>query len=213
MDKFRNRYKAGVVLASYLQEFAHRKDVIILALPRGGVPVAYEVATALSLPLDICLVRKLGLPGHEEYAMGAIAFGGTVILNESVVSELNLERALIDEVLKKEQKELIRREHLYRGSRPFPDLSGKTIILVDDGIATGSTMRAAVAALKKHHPTSIVIAVPVAAFSTCEEMSELVDKVICPLTPIQFHAVGLWYEDFSQTSDDEVIELLKKSTN
>lgn len=209
MHKFKDRSEAGSVLATYLKEFARQKDVIILALPRGGVPVAYEIATALFLPLDICLVQKLGLPGHEEYAMGAIAFGGTVIFNESIISALNLNQDTIDGVLKAEQKELIR-EHLYRDNRPFPDLLGKTIILVDDGITTGSSMHAAVEALKQHKPASIIIAVPVAASSTCEEMTALVDKIVCPLQPVHFHAVGFWYDDFSQTSDDEVIDLLKK---
>lgn len=211
MKQFSNRYEAGKVLATHLQEFAHNKKAIILALPRGGVPVAYEVALALSLPLDICLVRKLGLPGHEEYAMGAIAFGGTVMFNESIIDELKIDQDSIAKVLTAEQKELIRRELLYRGKRSFPELLGKTIILVDDGIATGSTMRAAVEALKQHKPASIIIAVPVAASSTCEEMAKLVDKVICPLKPNPFHAVGLWYNDFAQTSDEEVIALLKKT--
>jgi predicted phosphoribosyltransferase len=173
MHQFKDRSEAGTILATYLKEFAHQKNIIILALPRGGVPVAYEIATALFLPLDICLVRKLGLPGHEEYAMGAIAFGGTVIFNESIISILNLEQDAIDRVLKAEQKELIRREHLYRGNRPFPDLLGKTIILVDDGIATGFSMRAAVEALKQDKAAAIIIAVPVASSSTCDEMMTL----------------------------------------
>jgi len=211
MDKFTDRYEAGRILATYLNDFAYLKDVIVLALPRGGVPVAYEIASALSLPLDVFIVRKLGVPGHEEYAVGAIASGGTVFFNESMMRELNLEQGAIDRVLKTEQKELIRREHLYRGNRPFPDLSGKTIILVDDGIATGATMYAAIEALRQYNPASIIIAVPVAAYSTCQGMANLVDKIVCPLQPIEFHAVGLWYADFSQTSDKEVIELLKKS--
>ena len=211
MEKFIDRQDAGVVLAKQLSDYANQSNVIVLALPRGGVPVAYEVAVALSVPLDVFIVRKLGVPGYEELAMGAIASGGTAIFNEPLIHNLNLDHASIDAVLQSEQKELVRREHLYRGDRSFPALSGKIIILVDDGIATGATMRAAVMALRKHQPTSIIIAVPVAAREACEEMAKLVDKIICPLRPINFHAVGLWYENFSQTADSEVIELLEKS--
>lgn len=211
MDKFFNRREAGVVLAQYLKEFANKPNVIILALPRGGVPVAYEIATALSVPLDVFIVRKLGMPGHEELAIGAMASGGTIFFNDSMMSQLNLDRFSIQHVIKNEQEELLRREHLYRGGRPFPNLEEKTIILVDDGIATGATMKAAIQALRQHKPTSIVIAVPVAAYSACEEMAPLVEEIVCPLKPIDFYAVGLWYENFPQTSDNEVIELLKKS--
>ncbi len=211
MDKFTNRQEAGTILAEYLKDYANQSNVIILALPRGGVPVAYEIATALAIPLDIFIVRKLGVPGHEELAMGAIASGGTVIFNEPLINELNLDQSSIDLVLQGEQKELLRRELLYRGDRLFPKLLDKTIILVDDGIATGSTMFAAVTALRKYKPASIIIAVPVAARKTCEEMTRLVDKIICPLQPINFYAVGLWYENFTQTSDSEVVELLEKS--
>ena len=213
MEKYIDRYEAGIVLANHLKDYANQEQVIALALPRGGVPVAYEIATALSIPLDIFIVRKLGVPGHEELAMGAIASGGTVVFNEPLMNQLNIEQKLIDSVLAAEQKELVRRERLYRGNRPLPILLGKTIILVDDGIATGSTMLAAVKALHKHKPASIIIAVPVAARSTCEELKTLVDKIVCPLRPINFYAVGLWYEQFSQTSDDEVIELLKQSNS
>jgi putative phosphoribosyl transferase len=211
MDKFTDRQEAGTTLAKYLKDYANQPNIIILALPRGGVPVAYEIATALAIPLDIFIVRKLGVPGHEELAMGAIASGGTVIFNEPLMHNLNLEQSSINNVLKVEQKELLRRELLYRGNRPFPNLLGKTIILVDDGIATGSTMFAAIKALRTYKPASIIIAVPVAAHETYEEMSRLVDKIICPLQPINFYAVGLWYENFSQTSDREVIKLLQKS--
>ncbi|MGQ3891257.1 phosphoribosyltransferase [Legionella sp. CNM-4043-24] len=211
MDKFIDRFDAGIFLAENLKEYANKPNVIILALPRGGVPVAYEIATALSVPLDVFIVRKLGLPGHEELALGAIASGDTIFFNEPLMSQLNINRLSIQHVVEKEQEELLRREHLYRGNRFFPNLKEKTIILVDDGIATGSTMKAAIKALRKHNPASIVIAVPVAAYSTCEELAPLVDKIVCPLKPIDFYAVGLWYEQFPQTSDNEVIELLKKS--
>lgn len=213
MEKYIDRKEAGIVLAKHLKDYVNQLNAIVLALPRGGVPVAYEVAKALSIPLDVFVVRKLGVPGHEELAMGAVASGGTVIFNEQLMSQLNLEQSSIDAVLQSEQKELVRRERLYRGDCPFPELSGKTIILVDDGIATGSTMQAAVKALRKHKPASIIIAVPVAAYATCEEMATLVDKIICPLRPINFYAVGLWYEQFSQTADSEVIELLEKSNS
>lgn len=210
MDKFIDRYEAGVILAKYLKDYAHNPNVIILALPRGGVPVGYEIATVLSAPLDVFIVRKLGLPGHEELAMGAIASGGTVFFNEPLMNQLNLDRLTIQNVVEKEREELLRREQLYRGNRPFPNLKEKIVILVDDGIATGSTMRAAIEALRTHKPTSIVIAIPVAAYSTCSEMAHLVERIVCPLKPIDFYAVGLWYENFPQISDDEVIELLKK---
>lgn len=213
MERYIDRYEAGTVLAEYLKDYANQTNVIVLALPRGGVPVAYEIATALSIPLDIFIVRKLGVPGHAELAMGAIASGGTVVFNEPLMNQLNIEPRLIDAVLASEQKELVRRELLYRDNRPFPNLVDKTIILVDDGIATGSTMLAAVKALTKHKPASIIIAVPVVARSTCDELEALVDKIVCPLTPINFYAVGLWYEQFPQISDKEVIELLKQSNS
>lgn len=211
MDKFIDRQEAGIILTKHLKNYAHQSNVIILALPRGGVPVAYEIAKALSLPLDVFIVRKLGVPGHEELAMGAIASGDTVIFNESMMKQMNLEESLIEGVLRAEKKELLRRERLYRRNRPAIDPTGKTIILVDDGIATGSTMLAAIQALRKHKPESIVVAVPVSPQSTYKGMKALVDKIICPLTPINFYSVGLWYENFTQTSDDEVIELLDKT--
>ena len=211
MDKFIDRFEAGVILAKYLKDFANKPNVIILALPRGGVPVAYEIANALSAPLEVFVVRKLGLPGHEELAIGAIASGGTVFFNEPLINQLNLDRLSIQHVIEKEREELQRREHLYRGSNPFPDLKEKIVIVVDDGIATGATMMAAIEAIRIHRPKSIVIAVPVAAYSTCEELAPLVEKIVCPLKPIDFYAVGLWYENFPQTSDTEVIALLKKS--
>ncbi|CAM3067662.1 phosphoribosyltransferase [Legionella steigerwaltii] len=206
-----DRNQAGSVLADLLKNYAKRTDVIILALPRGGVPVAYQVATKLSLPLDIFIVRKLGVPGHEELAMGAIASGGIAVFNEEVVQMLHIQQDAIDKIQKSEQEELSRRELVYRGKRPFPELSGKTVILVDDGIATGYTMRAAIAALKQKKPAKIIVAVPVAARSTCDEIAPLVDELICPMRPNNFYAVGLWYNDFAQTTDDEVMELLQRS--
>ena len=196
------------MLAESLKEYAHRSDVIVLALPRGGVPVAYEVSKSLSAKLDVFIVRKLGVPGHEEFAMGAIASGGIAVLNEATVRLVGIDQQTINNVLQSEQKELTRREALYRGDKPFPDLTGKIVILVDDGIATGSTMTAAVTALQQKKLADIIIAVPVASRATCEEMKGLVKTIICPLQPVDFHAVGLWYDDFSQTTDDEVIELL-----
>ena len=213
MDKFIDRQDAGIILAGYLDNYTNQSNVIVLALPRGGVPVAYEIALALSAPLDIFIVRKLGVPGHEEVAMGAIASGNTVIFNEPLMKQLNLNQSSIELVLQKEQEELVRRERLYRGNRSFPSLSNKTVILVDDGMATGASMQAAVVALRKHKPASIVVAVPVAARETCEEMAKIVDVIICPLRPISFYAVGLWYEYFSQVSDEDVIALLEKANS
>jgi putative phosphoribosyl transferase len=211
--KYLDRKHAGLVLSELLKNYNYnrRKDVIVLALPRGGVPVAYEIAMMLCLELDVFIVRKLGVPGHEELAMGALASGGTVVFNDELINYLQIQKSSIDSVIQPEQKELMRREHLYRGNKPFPHLTGKTIILVDDGIATGSTMKAAIMALQQKQPKEIVVAVPVAALSTCDEISGLVKTLICPLQPVDFHAVGLWYDNFSQTSDEEVIELLEQS--
>jgi predicted phosphoribosyltransferase len=208
---FANRREAGRILASLVMKYADRGDVLVLALPRGGVPVAFEVARALNVPLDVFIVRKLGVPGHDELAMGAIATGGVRVLNEDVVNSLELEPEVIDAVAAREEKELARRERLYRGARPAPDVHGRTVILVDDGLATGSTMRAAVAALRKQRPARIVVAVPVAAPETCEEFKTEVDETICAATPRMFNGVGRWYEDFSQTTDDEVHELLAQA--
>ena len=213
MDKFINRQHAGQILANSLKNYANKPNVIVLALPRGGVPVAYEIARTLSIPLDVFIVRKLGVPGHEEFAMGAIASGGTVLLNQSIIKQLKLQQSSIDAVIQSEQTELMRRERVYRGNRPFPDLLGKTIILVDDGIATGATIQAAISGLRKHKPSSIIVAVPVAAYETCQSMTSLIEQLICPLQPINFFAVGLWYEDFSQTTDEEVIDLLERSNS
>ena len=192
-------------------KYADRDDVLVLALPRGGVPVGFEVAQALRAPLDVFIVRKLGVPGHDELAMGAIATGGVRVLNDDVVISLELEPDVIDAVAAREGKELARRERLYRGARPAPDVHGRTVILVDDGLATGSTMRAAVAALRKQTPARIVVAVPVAAPETCEEFKAEVDEVVCAATPRMFNGVGRWYENFSQTTDEEVHELLAQA--
>ena len=209
--KYIDRRHAGIVLAKLLKEYSRRTDAIILALPRGGVPVAYEIAVALSLALDVFIVRKLGVPGHEELAMGAIASGGVSVFNKEIVQALHIDQASIDIIKQAELEELIRRERLYRGNSPFPDLLGKTIILVDDGIATGSTMKAALRALQQQKPATIIIAVPVAALSMADEIACLADVIVCPLRPVNFYAVGLWYDNFSQTTDEEVIELLEKS--
>jgi putative phosphoribosyl transferase len=212
MERFRNRYQAGKVLAQELKEYAHRPDVIVLALPRGGVPVAYEVATALHVPLEVFLVRKLGLPGHEELAMGAIASGGVRFLNDDVVAATGVPPALIEQVAAREQRELERREKVYRGDRPAPDLKNKTVILIDDGLATGASMHAAALAARSQGARAVIVAVPVAAEQTCQNLTAVADRVICSVTPPEFYAVGLWYDDFTQTEDDEVRELLDLAT-
>jgi predicted phosphoribosyltransferase len=208
---FRDRTEAGQHLAAILAKYANRPGVLVLALPRGGVPVAYEVAKQLGAPLDIFLVRKLGVPGHEELAMGAIASGGVRVVNEDVVGYLKIPEEVIDTVTEIEQQELERREHAYRGDRPPPDVKGRVVILIDDGLATGSTMRAAAAALRKQGPARIVVAVPVSSRETCNEFRSEVDEIVCAVTPEPFRGVGLWYEDFSQTTDDEVRELLERA--
>jgi erythromycin esterase-like protein/predicted phosphoribosyltransferase len=205
---FRDRREAGRLLAAKLTTYANLPDVIVLALPRGGVPVAYEVARALGAPLDVFIVRKLGLPGYEELAMGAVATGGVRVLNDQLVKRLGIPDHVIEAVAAREQQELARRERLYRGNRPPPDVRGRTVILVDDGLATGATMHAAIQALRQQQPARIVVAVPTAPPEACEEMKAEADDVICAITPEPFHAVGVWYEDFSQTTDEEVRELL-----
>jgi len=210
MSRFRDRRDAGRLLAAKLGAYANRPDVLVLALPRGGVPVAAEVAQALGAPLDVFLVRKLGVPGHEELAMGAIASGGVRVLNQDIVRALNIPDRVIDAVAAKEADELARRERLYRGARPPLDVRGHTIILVDDGLATGATMHAAIEALRQQRPAHIVVAVPIASPETCEKLRAEADDVICAVTPEPFYAVGLWYEDFSQTTDEEVRELLAR---
>lgn len=208
---YSDRSEAGKVLASKLLKYKHRPDVLVLALPRGGVPVAYEVATALDVPLDIFLVRKLGVPGHEELAMGAIATGGVRVLNEDTLSYIDIADSVIDSITARELKELRRRELAYRGNRPEPDVRGRTVIVVDDGLATGSTIRAAAQALRQQGPKKIVVAVPVAALHTCDEYCIGVDEIVCAVTPEPFLGVGRWYDDFSQTSDDEVHDLLARA--
>ena len=209
--RFHNRSEAGRLLASKLQHYAGHHQIVVLALPRGGVPVAYEVARALGAPLDVFLVRKLGVPGHEELAMGAIATGDVRVLNVRLVHELQIPDQAVEEVTARERRELLRREQAYRGNRLPPDISGKTIILIDDGIATGSTMRAAIAALQKQHPAKLVVAVPAAALSTYEEVRSEVDDIVAVMTPEPFHGVGQWYTDFTQTTDEEVRELLARA--
>ncbi|WP_408890071.1 phosphoribosyltransferase [Myxococcus faecalis] len=210
---FQDRSTAGRALARLLRHHAHRPDTRVLALPRGGVPVAYEVARALGAPLDVFIVRKLGTPGHEELAMGAIATGGTRVLNPEVIDELGITSAQLDAVTAHETRELQRREVSYRQGRPALDVHGCDVILVDDGLATGSTMRAAVAALRLRHPSHITVAVPVAPPDTCDALAPLVDEMVCARTPEPFGAVGLWYRHFDQTSDEEVQDLLARSAH
>jgi putative phosphoribosyl transferase len=208
---FKDRRDAGRKLAPRLPHYADRKDVVVLALPRGGVPVGYEVAKKLNAPLDVFLVRKLGVPGHEELAMGAIASGGVRVVNEDLVKYLGIPGEVIDGITAVEQRELERRELAYRDNRPRPDVKDRVVILIDDGLATGSTMRAAAESLRQQEPRRIVVAVPVASPETCKEFRSEVDEIVCAVTPEYFQGVGLWYEDFSQTSDEEVRELLKRA--
>jgi putative phosphoribosyl transferase len=210
-QRFTDRYHAGRRLATALAPYAGRPNLLVLALPRGGVPVGFEVARALHAPLDVMLVRKLGVPGHEELAMGAIASGGVRVLSDDIVKALGIPDRVIATVAANEESELARREHAYRDNRPPPDVRGKTVILVDDGLATGSTMRAAAAALQAQHPERLVIAVPVAPRETCQSLLNAADDVVCPTVPEPFFAVGNWYEDFSQTTDEEVRQLLARA--
>jgi putative phosphoribosyl transferase len=209
--RFRDRTEAGRVLAERLREYADGDDVVVLALPRGGVPVAHEVAKALDAPLSVVVARKLGVPGYPELAMGAIASGGSVVLDEGLVGRLGVSRQQLQQVVIDEAGEVARREELYRGGRELPDLEGKTVILVDDGLATGATMRAAALALRELNPAKIVVAVPVAAEETCRQFEDVADDVVCAVTPRPFYAVGQWYEDFDQTTDEEVRDLLAQS--
>jgi predicted phosphoribosyltransferase len=208
---FQDRVHAGRLLAARLSEYRGRPDLLVLGLPRGGVPVAFEVAQALGAPLDVYIVRKLGAPGHEELAMGAIASGGVRVLNEAVVRSMRVSAEEIEAVARAEEEELRRQERVYRGERPPPDVSGRTVILVDDGLATGSTMHAAVVALRQNGPRELVIAVPTAPPETCAELEAEADRVVCAVTPQPFFAIGVWYRDFSPTSDQEVRELLERA--
>jgi predicted phosphoribosyltransferase len=208
---FQDRFQAGRLLASKLRGFANRSDTVVLALPRGGVPVGFEVAKALPAPLDVFVVRKLGVPGHEELAMGAIASGGICVLNEDLVRAAGIPNELINAVGADEERELERRERVYREGRPPVAVQGRTVILVDDGLATGSSMRVAVMALKRKKPAQIVVAVPVGAPETCAEIESAVDQVVCVVTPEPFRSVGEWYRDFSQTSDEDVRDLLRRA--
>jgi putative phosphoribosyl transferase len=210
--RFADRREAGRILSAQLSAYAGRDDVIVLGLPRGGVPVAFEAAQALNAPLDLFLVRKLGAPGHEELAMGAIASGGVVVVNNEVVRALRISSDTVTAEVENERAELTRREAIYRCGRHPLDVRGKIVILVDDGLATGSTMRAAVAALRQKEPARIVVAVPVGAAATCAEFQSIADECVCAIAPEDFHAVGLWYDDFAQTGDDEVCELLIRAT-
>jgi len=211
-EAFIDRRHAGRVLASRMTKYAGRQDVIVLALPRGGVPVAYEVASALAAPMDVFLVRKLGTPGHRELAMGAIASGGVRVINHDVVQWYGISASAIDHIAREEQEELERRERAYRDDRPAPELTDKIVILIDDGLATGSTMRAAAQAVRARRPARTVVAVPVGAPQTCAELSVVADEVVCVRMPDPFSAVGQWYLNFEQTSDEEVRELLQKSS-
>lgn len=210
--RFKDRRDAGRRLAAALLEYAGRSDVIVLALPRGGVPVAFEVAQALSAPLDVFLVRKLGVPGHAELAMGAIAAGGIEVLSEDLIRDLRIPRELVQQVAVRERIELDRRDRAYRAGLQAPAIRDRTVLLVDDGLATGSTMQAATLALRQQGPARIVIAVPVGASETCTQLGGLSDGVVCLQMPEPFTAVGLWYEDFGQTSDEEVAHLLNDAT-
>ena len=206
--QFHDRTEAGQFLAEKLEAYSNRPDVLVLALPRGGVPVAAEVAKKLNVPLDVFMVRKLGLPGHPELAMGAIATGGVRVLNGDVVDSMRISDSVIDAVTAQEQQELERRERAYRDDLPPPEVQGKTVILVDDGIATGSTMIAAVAALRQLETGHIIVAAPVIARSTYDQVHDAADEVVAVIVPQEFHGVGQWYADFSQTTDDEVRQLL-----
>ena len=211
IDRFHDRRHAGRLLAQQLAAYVGRSDVIVLGLPRGGVPVAAEVARELKAPLDVFVVRKLGVPHREELAMGAIASGGVRVLNDDVVRSLHISQEVLERVVENESRELERREQLYRGTRPSLELSRKVAILVDDGLATGSTMRAAIEAARRRGPAQVVAAVPVAAPSVCESLRSLADDVVCVATPQHLYAVGQWYSDFSQTRDEEITDLLGMS--
>ena len=208
LSQYSDRRSAGEILAGHLQHYASSPEAIVLALPRGGIPVASEVARVLKLPLDVFVVRKLGMPGHEELALGAIASGGVRVLNDEIIASLKPPWTAIEAVTRQELIELQRREEFYRAQRPHLELRGRTVIIVDDGLATGATMRAAVAAIRQLHAARIVVAVPVAAPDICALFESEVDEIVCPLTPAGFNSVGHWYASFDQTTDDEVCRLL-----
>jgi predicted phosphoribosyltransferase len=210
---FQDRHDAGRKLAAKLTKYANDPNVLVLALPRGGVPVAYQVARALNVPLDVFLVRKLGVPAQPELAMGAIASGGARVLNTDIISMLRVPPYVLEQVAAQEQEELARREVLYRQGKPPPDVRGRTVILVDDGLATGASMRVAIRALRQLNPASVVVAVPTASNETCDEFRDYADEIICAVTPEPFIAVGAWYEDFSQTTDETVTELLGRAAH
>jgi len=210
--RFRDRREAGRLLAPLLREYAGREGVVVLALPRGGVPVAYEIACALRAPLDVFTVRKLGVPGHEELAMGAIATGGARVLDRELIALLRIPSEVVEEIAAIEQRELERRERLYRDDRPFPELSGKAVILVDDGLATGASMRAAIDALRPLGPARIVAAIPVAPVESFAAVRAAADDAVCYEIPTRFGGVGAWYVDFGQTTDDEVRALLAEAS-
>lgn len=211
IDFLIDRTEAGQLLADRLTNYADRDDVLILALPRGGVPIAYEIAKKLHLPLDICLVRKLGVPKQQELAMGAIATGNIVKINRDIVEWSNVSRDAIEQTIEREKEELERRDRTYRGERPLPQIRDRSIIIVDDGIATGATIRAAIATLRQQQPKEIIIAVPVASPAVCRSLAAEADKIICLIQPESLQSISLWYEDFSQTSDEEVRDLLAKA--
>lgn len=209
--RFHDRTDAGRHLAQKLLDYAHRKDVWVFALPRGGVPVAYEIATVLDAPLEVCVVRKLGVPGQEELAMGAIAPGNICILNRGMIQALEIESHAIGQITAQELQELKRRDRCYRGDRPFPNLQGQTVILVDDGIATGFTCRAAIAAVKQHNPARIIIATPVASSDAVASLQTQADQVVTLLQPSPLRSISIWYEQFEQTHDREVCDLLAQA--
>lgn len=206
-----NREQAGKVLANYLKAYANKAEVLVLALPRGGVPVAYEISSTLNVPLDVFIVRKIGVPGYKELAVGALAAGPTIVFNEHIIKEFNVTQDEIDRVIQQEMQELKRREMAYRNNHTLPSIKGKTIILVDDGMATGATMRVAITVLKKLQAKDIIVAIPVAAQEAIKQIKQCATEVICPLVPDNFHAVGGYYENFPQTEDEEVTYLLKRS--
>jgi predicted phosphoribosyltransferase len=210
--RFTDRRHAGVVLAEHLDTYVGRTDLVVLALPRGGVPIGYEVARRLHAPLDVLIVRKLGAPGHPEFAMGAIAGGGVTVLDEGFIAANRIPARVLEAIVQRERSEVMRRERAYRANRPPIDVRDRVAIVVDDGLATGSTMQAAVLALRQLGPAGIVVAVPVGSRQACEALSEVADQVICPLMPEPFSAVGLWYANFSETSDDEVRHCLARAT-